>query len=556
MALVRSRLAILSFTALAAAASASSAHAQAVMGLGDDAGLPPAGSLRLRIQSEWTYYDQRFVSAPGASPNSLSSMLQPLGAHFSIDTLGAARLPILLPLQDSLRSIAGSQAINVSLGRTVAEITDRVTRVPFTLEAGVSRWFSLSAVVPIVQTQSNVYFRANPNASEGNIGLNPAANGDAGALAADTLFTGQLGRAARAVQAYCSGPGAGSAQCAGASTLATSAQAFGRSVATLYTTGPLVPTRLSTAQGAIDVRAQKLRNALNAFAAIPGSGVPSVSGNGVVGAATPLATPDLQTVLSDPSFGVGLDPLQTASRTHLGDIDLTAKLLLFDTFRSRNTTRFTPHGFNARVTVAAGYRLGTGAGASPDNLTEVATGTHAGALLLRGYTDLLFGRHFWTSVVARYVKPRSDSITLRYAPPTVTFPAADTRVGVDRQIGSLTELEVTPRWVFNDFVSIGGQYLYRRKAADTYAIAPGQTNATLLGLTGPDPFDLGAGTGLSEERVGGGLVFSNAHAVQLGRARFPVDVSYLHTETIRGSAGVPKFITDQIMVRVYRSFWH
>lgn len=543
------------FVALLTAAASSipgTAGAQAVTGLGEDATLPPAGSLRLRVQSEWTYYDQRYVTAAGQSG---SGTLQPLGATFTLDTLGARQLPILRPLQDSLTALSGVPGLSVSLGRTRAQITDRITQVPITLEAGISRWLSISATVPIVHTVSNVFFSANPTGTEGNIGINPALT-DGAALASDTAFAQQILRSAAAVQAYCTGSGANTSQCAGATGFASSATVFARSVATLYGAGVFVPTRRSNLQGAVDTRAQAYRNSLNSFASIAGSGVPSVSAAGVVGAATSLATPDIQHVLSDTAFGVQLDPLQTVSHTHIGDVEVAAKLALFDSFRSRGMSRFEPHGVNARVSVEAGYRFPTGEVNSADNLTDIGTGTHESALLLRGYTDVIVGRHFWASLVARQTRQMASDVTIRYASPDVVFPTIGSRQTVQRQLGNLTEIEASPRWVFNDFVSLGGQYLYRRKAADSYSVAGAIANNSASSgttLSTFDPLEFAAGSDFTEHSVGGGLVFSNAHAVQMGRSRFPFDVSYLHSETIRGSGGkVPKLITDQIQIRVYR----
>ena len=160
-------------------------------------------------------------------------------------------------------------------------------------------------------------------------------------------------------------------------------------------------------------------------------------------------------------------------------------------------------------------------------------------MLLRGYLDVLLGSHFWVSTVARYAKSTSDTMTIRYDPGAV-FPSASSAIGVQRQLGNLFELEATPRWAFNDFVSIGGQYLYTHKPMDSY---------TTGGMALPA---LEVGTDFTEKRVGGGIAFSNLHAVSQGKSKLPIEVSYMHTETISGSGGaVPKLINDQILIRLY-----
>ena len=501
--------------------------------MGPDAGIAPTGQLRVKIQTDWSYYDQLFVSpSPGAA-----GLLRPLGARFTLDSVGVAQLPVLRPLQDSLRALSGVSGLNVSLGRTVTQASNSITTVPITLETGLTRWLSVSALIPIVHTRTNVFFRANPAANEGNLGANPASSNLA-ARATDSIFVRQVVDAAAAVGTYCSGPGASDPQCAGFSSLVTSATSFGNSVASVYMNGALVPTRGSTIQAAVDARVLSVRGALNAFAANPSTGVPMITAAGVVGAPTVLATPAFQAVLSNPGFGVGLDSLRTIDHTHLGDAELTAKLLLFDSFYSRGISRFTPRGVNARVAVAGGYRFPTGSPRSADALTDIGTG-HVAALLLRGYVDVTVGGHFWVSGNARYARASGDSLTIRYAP-GVAFPSASSAIAVQRQMGNLFELEAFPRWVFNDFVSVGGQYLYRHKPVDSFS-------------SGGTPMPaMSSGTDFTEQRLGGGIAFSNAHAVSLGKSSIPFDVSYLHSETISGSGGgLPKLITDQILIRLY-----
>jgi hypothetical protein len=520
--------------ALSASLWASVAGAQAITGLGEDASVTPAGGFRIKIQSDWSYFDQFFVSpSPGAA-----GVLRPLGAAFNLDSVGVAQLPILRPIQDSLRAITGLAGLNISVGRTVTQVTDRITSVPISIEAGISRWLSITAMVPIVHTRTSVFFRANPAANEANLGANPAGT-DPSARATDSVLVQQFINAATAVRSYCSGSGASDPQCSGSAALVTSATGLGNSLANLYMSGILVPTRGSTIQSAVVARIQNVRGSLNAFASNPASGVPFVSATGVVGAPTPLATPVLQALLTNAPYGVGLDPLQTVERTHIGDAELTAKLLLFDSFQLRNISRFTPHGLNARLAIGGGYRFPTGALPSANALTDIASGTHVGALLLRGYADVTVGSHFWISTIARFAKATSDSLTVRYDP-GVPFPSASSAVAVQRQLGNLFELEATPRWVFNDYISLGGQYLYRRKPVDTF---------TAGGIAMPV---MGIGTDFTEQRVGGGVAFSNAHAVSLGESKIPFDVSYLHSETIAGSGGaLPKLINDEIMIRLY-----
>lgn len=527
--------------------AAPSARAQAVSGMGEDATTVGAGRLRLWVGADWSLAQEAYV------PDGQGGhVLQPLGAPLSVDALGAAQIGALAPLQDSLRLATGSSALQLSLGQSKAQVNQTVTHVPITLEAGLARWLSVSATVPIVHTISDVFFAANVGGAGANLGANPART-NAQSLASDTAFVQQLARSAAAVASYCGGPGAGSSACSGSTALVASASAFAGEISSVYASGGLAPLQSSAIQGQVDARSASVRDALNAFAAIPGSGVPTVSATGVVGATSPVTTADVQAFLSDPSLSTAIVPLQTIERWHLGDAELNAKVTLFDSFALRGASRFTPHGVNVRVAVSGGYRFPTGSRGSPDVILDVPQEEHTSALLAGGYVDVLLGRHLWSSFVAHYARPRASDVVVRASAPGVVIPQLADRVTLSRQLGDVLELDATPQWVVNDFFSIGGVYSYVRRGGDAYqATSAAPPPDLLMSIAGPDYGVLGTGTEVREHRVGGGIVFSNAHAVALGRSRVPFDVSYQHLETIRVTGGTaPKYTTDRILVRLY-----
>ncbi|MBX6330407.1 MAG: hypothetical protein IRY91_01020 [Gemmatimonadaceae bacterium] len=96
-------LVVLAQVALAAAPL----HAQAALGFGDDATIPPAGTVRAGFQNIWTRFDQRFVSSTGASIDTRSQI---------------RRTPIALELGLTNR---------LSLGVTVPSVGTRVTATYF-----------------------------------------------------------------------------------------------------------------------------------------------------------------------------------------------------------------------------------------------------------------------------------------------------------------------------------------------------------------------------------------------------------------------------------------
>jgi hypothetical protein len=57
------------------------------------------------------------------------------------------------------------------------------------------------------------------------------------------------------------------------------------------------------------------------------------------------------------------------------------------------------------------------------------------------------------------------------------------------------------------------------------------------------------------QRLGFGARYSTVDAYARGQARYPVEVSFSHMETITGDAGVPKLSRDEIQLRLfYRLF--
>jgi len=208
--------------------------------------------------------------------------------------------------------------------------------------------------------------------------------------------------------------------------------------------------------------------------------------------------------------------------------------------------------------VGGTFRLGTGTLASPADFTALGTGDHQSDIQVRSFTDLLFGRHFWLSLVASFTSQAADQLTARIPDsPTQVILGSYRQETIQRQLGSIIDIQVNPHWTLNDYIAISGQYYYRHKAADAYS---GVFHVTdLAGNSATlDAGVLGAYTEASESRFGVGATYSTVAYVKRHRSGLPFDVSYFHYETTLGSLGrVPKVAVDQVAVRVYsRIFGH
>jgi len=549
--LVRVSTVALAFTAVFAMPAAG----QRVLGIGDDALVLPRGVVRVRTLGQWTFFNERYgLNTPGRADGSL----EPLGIDFALDTVGIREFPNLGGLQTGLRSLTGNPNFNLSLGTTRLDLRAHVTAIPFVIEAGVSPRFSLGIQVPYVQTRNSAFFEVNPNRREGNLGFNPALAVPAAAAQNALMFT-QFTTAAATLQASldaCAANPAASPNCpalnaqrASAQSLIANSNAFAGGVNQIYSTSPFVPIRNTDAQLAIEARVAAFRALYAQF------GVTSIAATttGPFASQNTLTLRDAQTILTDPRFGVEADPIRTVSRSHVGDIDIGGKFLLFDTFGNSTAARMSPQGLNFRASVGGVVRLPTGQAESPDNFIDIGGGQGQTDLEGRLFADLLLGSRFWQSFVVRYNNQLGDDQYMRITDlPNRNLAPLYRRQKVERNLGNIFEFETTPRVVVNDFFAVSGMYVYRSKSQDhytgTFAIPAAVTGFADITL---DASTLDLETETKEHRLGGGISFSNLYAFDQKKASIPFEVTYLHWQTVNGSGNVPKAFTDQIQLRVY-----
>ncbi len=544
----------------AIALSAPVLTAQSVRGVGDDALTAPRGSIRLQFSTAITDFSQR--QAKG-SVGRADGSLEPLFADFSLDTLGVRQFPGLTPVQNAIRALTGNPNFTLSLGKTVLTSQVRVQTTPIALEAGLTNRLSIGVMVPIVSARNQVQFNVNPGSSKGTVSFNPGRDFDTSAVK-NALLVNQLNTArtqlATLLASCVTNPGS-SANCpsvlANAPAITSNAQAFTDGIVAVYgtrrTDGSLfVPIAGSAADSAIlnrvgTLRTQFLQYGISALA-------PTTTGPSRPGAAI---TPDgLQSVIQDSLPGLLAAQLGTITRQGLGDIEVAAKLRLFDSFGARrDTMRFLPRGLNFRQSIAGVYRFGTGTIDQPDDFLDVGTGGGQNDLEVRSFTDIVYGRRFFASVIARYTVQLADQQVRRITdrPEEVFAPSYRERL-VSRNLGDQLELEVTPRWILSDFFSVGAQYLIRRKSEDTFAgtftVPPSES-----GLAAPlalDASTLRFETAAMEQRIGYGLTFSSLAAHARGKASLPIEVQYFNSRTISGMGGaVPRLSIHQLQVRLY-----
>ena len=537
--------------ALLSTVAATRADAQAVLGIGDDALVLPRGALRVRVIGQWTTFNERYgKNTPGRPDNSL----EPIGIDFDLDTVGVQVFRNLGPLQTGLRSLTGISDFALSLGQTRVRLDGKVTAIPITIEAGLTRKLSMGLLIPYVQSNQDAAFFVNQDAATGNVGFNPALANAAARSQNAAVVTG-LNNAAAAVAASVGGCGSPSTptaiqRCA----LVAQVQTFAGGIAQIYGTGatgaagaPFIPIAGSDAQLAIEARIQAFKNLLGAAGAL-------ITQTQPVASQGELLLEDAQTIVTNSAFGVTGERIESVQRSHIGDVELGAKYLFFDSFKGSTEARLAPKGFNYRGALTVAFRAGTGEPDYPTNFIDIGTGTGANAVSVRAASDVLFGGHFWSSFIVRYTNQLPDRLTMRITDqPNLRLAAQWREREVDRDLGDFFEVEVNPRWVINDFFAVSSHYFYRNKAEDRYtgtfqvpAATTGYGDVTLNAAT------LNQETALTEHRLGGGVTFSTIASFNKGKSKLPLEVFYTHFQTTKGTGGsVPKIFSDQIQVRLY-----
>jgi len=534
-----------------AVALPSSVHAQWIGVAGEDALVLRGGRFRVTVQGRIEGFDERYTSdATGAT----ASERVPLGAAFSSPSLGVELLPALAPVQTRLRSLTNTPGFELSLGDVRVDADARRSTVPVRFDLGIGGRLQLSAMVPYVETRVAARVTANPNATGGNVGLNPAL-AEAAAASANQAVVTQLRSAAtqlRSQLAACTTTPSAPActQRATAEQLSTAVETFATDLATVYgvpsaTGSGVVPVQGSAASVAVAARIAAFGTQFRTF------GVDVVApGTAPRGATAPLTGPQFAAALGDGTLGIGLAPLGEARRYGIGDVEVGARFRVADPYGG-DPGRARPAGAYVRATIGALFRMGTGEPDDPTNVLDLGVGDGQNDVEVMAAADIVTGPRFATALVARYGVQMPDELD-RLVPAAAgeAYTSASNVQRVRRDLGDYTELEIAPRYTLTRVLALGAHYRFRSKAADTYETVPDPlVDPSLVVL---DPAILGVGSETREQVAGLSLVMSTLPAFAGGGARLPVEVSYRHLRTISGGGRLtPHGTYDEVTLRVF-----
>jgi hypothetical protein len=415
---------------------------------------------------------------------------------------------------------------------------------------------SVGVLLPYVKNRVDVF--ASPSA--GNVGLNPAltftgARSQNGQVvsqlqAAGTMLQAELTRCLNSTDASCN---AINANRQAAQELVANAGAAANAVGAVYGTtttpgSPFAPVAATPLQAAVEARLAALSTSFDGFLGMAPGG-DWITARPVP--AAPLGYNDLQALLTDAAFGIEGRPLRDVEHSHIGDVEVGAKVRLIDTFGLPVGAVIPGDARGLRVSVAGILRLPTAQRPAAADFVGLGTGDRQTDIEVRGFADLLLNRRFWTSAVVRYALQQGDRLTMRITDrPGDPFPARFREQEVQRDLGDVMEIELAPHFAPTDALSFSADYRFRQKGADSYAgtfTVPGP-GATPLVL---DASTLGLDSGRREHRFGVALTYSTLRGYAERRARWPLEVSLIHTRVV-GGVGVMRDVATGVGLRIYR----
>jgi len=532
------------------------AVAQAVAGVGEDAIPVPKGSLRIGTGGLWNDYRDAWSRDSRSGEYGKAPLLGALDT----DRLGTGILATLGDAEVALRTLTGQSSFQLSMGPLEARGQVRQSIAPITLDYGVTRRLSVRLVVPYVESRDATQFILNRTGLGANVGANPA-YGTTGAAAraingalvtqiatARTQLAAEITRCANADATGCD---AIRADPAGAQALLSRAQDIRSALLTVYGDAsrggaPVVPITGSALHTSIVGTMTQLGQDFTAF------GVSALTATGPSPAALIYGPAGIANIASDTAFGVGYERLGDTRRAGIGDVDLTATWLVWDSFRADQVARLLAPRRGIRSTISAGWRFGTAGADRTEDAFDVPIDEGANALLLRSTTDLLLNPWAWMSATLRMVRPLEDQV-VAIAPArdiAGTFSGPVYVESATRSLGQRLDVELIPRISVGSFFGLAAGVIHRRWSDDAFSAAPTSddtpSTAQLITWTVPS-------RSLTSATVG--VTFSTLASFARRRSRIPAEVIYTHQFPLSGSGGfVPAVSSDRLELRVYTGF--
>jgi hypothetical protein len=511
------------------------AAAQSLLTNGSDASTVPKGAFRLRVLTEWRRYDELLDGNATSGPNPRA-----LGSSLASDNLTVFEFPALATTRNALRALTGDATTDLSLGKLTAVSNARIVVAPVILEYGLTNRLTVGVNVPYVQTRTNLIVELNRAPGGGNVGVNTGFTATSTQVFNDFLAASQRIAAAlgscstNPTQTICS-------RQAEAAALRDATLSFAEGVRLVYGTStfegqPFVP-RTGTLLDAINAH----RAALNAQYASLGLG--TIGTTALVGSDVTVALNELQAFLRQQGMSIGRDSLGTIERVSIGDVELSATFKLFDGFL--DTTKAKAPGTRARASIQGLVRLPTALPQLTGMPGEILTGSRFD-IEGRGALDVRFSRRLASTFTGQYTLPTGERNALFVANPFDPY-GAPTNIPGKWKPTNMLQVTASPHITLGSFFSLDAHYALIRRGGESYTFT--YLDSTMIAPRFGTGF---AREGNIEHRVGFGVSYSSVAQYMSGRMPVPIEMSYVHLETIASSGFVlPKMFSDQVQIRIY-----
>jgi hypothetical protein len=502
----------------------------------DASGLP-RGAWRLLTATDWTRFDQVFGAGNASGTTAV-------GALLGSDSLGARQLGALASAEASLRALSGDPDARLSLGVLRSVANSRVVVTPLALRYGITSRLSFGVLVPVVQTRTTLVAELNEAGRAGNVGV--LAPGDATAIQIQQAFASATANLEQAL-ATC-GTASPSPVCsrqAEAESLLGETRAFASGVQELYGTNGTQPFAPFSDEAIFQQIVQHQQALNDAYASFFGTGISSAT---LPGAQNTAGLDELQRFLRERGYGTRRDSLGTVERLSVGDVELSLGMQLIDDYRDSTSNSGAPA---IRLAAQGVVRLPSGFPRLMGLPYEIGTG---GRFDVEGRlaTDVRFGRWLAATASAQYAYPISGRKTPFAPNPLEPVLGGGIPLEAEWKPGNLLRLSATPHIMLARYLSVDAHYAFVRRGSETYTYLR-DTTAASVQLPG---FGAGYTTAVThEQRIGFGFSYSTAGQYGAARTPLPIEISWVHLETIAGSGGVvPKGMSDRVLLRIYTPY--
>lgn len=494
--------------------------------LDEDARIPKHGSLWVEASPSWEIWSNQFALGSGSVSDGAR---EPLYSDYEgpiVDRLFPGMDPLLADLNRDAAQLGYDSltASEVSLGDLdYGTITKDVRRVPLGLSLGLFNRVAVDVVVPIVRSTAETSYGYDSTTAN----FIPSSR----AIPSPETFFGSLSNARSQLAALIDGGSLTPEEEAAARSLLENSSEFSTALEGRVIEDGLLPTGQSAPGAQLSGYYAGLADGYALFGlSLPALALPDSA-----------TSSDLQQILG--ASPIGLDSLTTTTRGwSIGEIELGMRFLLLDTFepiapvdedrfRATREPDLRGTGTHFRTTVGARMRIPLSA---PDVAPYLVPASPMQQPIADGSTDLefglwqdaQFGSWLWIVASAGYTIQLADELVMRVHDPEHPFAYRAQERSVNRDLGDVFELRLSPRFRLNETMALGLEYRYRSKQSDEYS-----------GTGLPDPSPLDRETSQTRQRLGVGAYYRTTPRHAAGLANFPVELSLVWQGSIAGGGG-------------------